>query len=169
MPGGRLLVTLAALATIGSAAISLGGTNHPRAAAELSRRAVIPMIAADSATNAQPIPTVSPTPVQGGIMDGRWTGTFVNTFPLAGTGTFELQLSQTGQQYSGTATIYDSPCITTATVTGTISGSSLQFGVVSGTVSIEYSGTLTGNGASGTYLASAACLNATGTWSATKQ
>lgn len=169
MPGGRFLAILAGLAFIGFVAISFGGTIHPRAAAELSRRAVIPMVAADSATGAQPIPTIAPTPGQGGIMDGRWTGTFVNTSPLAGTGTFELQLSQTGQQYSGTATIYNSPCITTATVTGTISGSSLQFGVVSGTVSIEYSGTLAGNGASGTYLASAACLNATGTWSATKQ
>lgn len=169
MAGGRFLVTLAALATIGFAAISLGGTNHPRAAAELSRRAVLPMVAADSATGGQPLPTTVPTPAQGGIMDGRWTGTFVNIFPLPGTGTFELQLSQTGQQYSGTATIYDSPCITTATVTGTISGSSLQFGVVSGAVSIAYTGILTGNGASGTYLASAACLYATGTWTATKQ
>jgi hypothetical protein len=57
-------------------------------------------------------------------------------------------------------------CLTNGTVTGTLNGSSITFGAVSGAVTITYSGAISGNTMQGTYDAPT-CGNAKGNWSAT--
>jgi hypothetical protein len=51
-------------------------------------------------------------------------------------------------------------------VTGTINGSAISFGAVSGQVQVAYDGTVSGNKMQGTYATG--CGNAKGTWAATK-
>jgi hypothetical protein len=57
-------------------------------------------------------------------------------------------------------------CLANGIVTGTLTGSSISFGAVSGAVTITYSGTISGNTMQGTYDAPT-CGNAKGNWSAT--
>ncbi len=157
----RRMLTGFALFALLLAALSQGTSGRSEAASGLQRRAVVPMIAADSATGSEP----SATP---GIMQGRWTGTFENTTPLAGNGTFTLDLQQSGQQFWGTMSVTNSPCLSSATISGTLVGNSIDFGVVSGNVTVNYTGTVSGSSAAGSYVASEACMFATGTWSAEK-
>jgi hypothetical protein len=54
-------------------------------------------------------------------------------------------------------------------VSGTINGSTISFGAVSGTQTVVYDGSISGTTMTGTYTAPAACVDAKGTWTATKK
>jgi len=88
-----------------------------------------------------------------------------NTF-LAGT------LTQTGTQISGTLTIGDSPCATSGTLSGSVSGSTVTLSLMEGSQSVSLTGTVTpdGNSITGTYQAqSGGCTNGdSGTFTATR-
>lgn len=67
---------------------------------------------------------------------------------------------------SGTIEISDTPCLTGGSITGTLKGNSIDFGVVSGSYQVDYKGSVTGDTMTGTY--STDCGNGKGTWEASK-
>ncbi len=117
-------------------------------------------------TPTQPPPT--PTQANTGGISGIWNGQWANQTPDTATGTFSVQLIQQGSTLTGNISIVGTPCLTGGSVTGTINGSAINFGVVEGQVTVNYTGTITGsNTMSGTYATN--CGNAYGDWQATKQ
>jgi hypothetical protein len=84
-------------------------------------------------------------------------------------GTFALTWTQSGSTLTGTILVKGTPCLTAATVSGSISGTTITFGAVSGTHTVVYDGTVSGTTMTGTYTAPAACVDAKGTWTATKK
>ena len=99
-------------------------------------------------------------------INGTWNGTWKDTTD-SGNGTFVVNWLQAGSQLTGTITVKGAPCLTTGLVTGTVNGSAITFGAVSGAVTINYTGSVSGNTMSGTYTAPT-CGDAQGNWSATK-
>jgi hypothetical protein len=101
---------------------------------------------------------------------GDWSGTWQDTSPDDSTGTFSLTWTQSGSGLSGTISVGGTPCIGDGTVTGTLNGSSITFGAVSGQIQISYTGSVSSDMQTmqGTYSAPEACGNATGNWTATK-
>jgi hypothetical protein len=98
---------------------------------------------------------------------GRWNGTWTTTSGPAGSGGFRIDFTQSGNDLTGAIVIAGTPCITTGTITGTLSGNTISFGAVQGSQTISYSGTVSGNSMSGEYSAPD-CGNAKGTWKASR-
>jgi hypothetical protein len=98
---------------------------------------------------------------------GLWNGNWKDSSPDTSGGTFAVTFTQTGSNLSGTIAVKGAPCLTNGTVTGTITGSTISFGAVSGQVTITYNGSISGSGMQGTYDAPA-CGNAKGNWTAAK-
>ncbi|MEA2556202.1 MAG: hypothetical protein QOI60_1533 [Actinomycetota bacterium] len=112
-------------------------------------------------------------PAQGGgdgstasALAGRWKGTWTNTSGDAASGSFQIDWTQHGSKLAGTIAITGTPCLTGGHITGTVKGSAIDFGVVSGTYQVDYKGSLSGADMSGSY--STDCGNGKGTWEATK-
>jgi hypothetical protein len=84
-------------------------------------------------------------------------------------GTFTLTWTQNFNILTGNIVVKGTPCLTGATVSGSVSGSTITFGAVSGTHTVVYDGTVSGTTMKGTYTAPAACVDAKGTWAATKK
>jgi hypothetical protein len=101
-----------------------------------------------------------------GPLSGTWEGTWANTSPVVGIGTFTLTWAQQGSRVVGAITVEGSNCLTAGNVDGTALGSRLRFGAVEGADTIEYEGTIVdADTIEGTY-SSADCGNAQGTWEA---
>lgn len=93
---------------------------------------------------------------------GRWNGSW-RMGNL--TGNLSVTLVQTGGTLSGTITIQDSPCMTTATLTGTVSGDTVAIGAVSASANrYDYTGTIQADGLSinGTWSGNGACASGQG-------
>jgi hypothetical protein len=124
-------------------------------------------------TTAAPTPTATPTPTPSAstapTLAGTWNGTWQDVTPDQVSGTFVLTWSQNGSSLNGGIVVKGTPCLTIAVVTGTVNGSTLSFGAVSGKHTVVYNGTVNGNSMNGNYSAPAACVNAKGTWAATKK
>ncbi len=116
------------------------------------------------AATATPVSSVAPSALG---LNGPWNGTWQDTSPDTSNGSFAVTFVQAGNNLSGTITISGAGCITAGTVTGTVNGSTINFGAVSGQVQITYDGTVSGNKMQGTYSAPT-CGNAKGNWSATQ-
>lgn len=113
-----------------------------------------------------PRPTATSTPQ--GPLSGRWDGTWINTAPVTGGGTFTLTWAQVGSRVVGAISVVGSNCVTAGNVDGTAVGARLRFGAVEGADTIEYEGTVVdANTIEGTYR-SQDCGNAQGTWKATR-
>jgi len=84
-------------------------------------------------------------------------------------GTFVLTWTQNGSALTGGIVVKGTPCLSIATVNGTVSGSTISFGAVSGTNTVVYDGTISGSTMKGSYTAPTACEDAKGTWAATKK
>jgi hypothetical protein len=99
-----------------------------------------------------------------------WTGTWASNVYAGLAGTFTMRWIQTGQAITGDITIVGSPCNTTGTVSGQLSGNTVTFGAIAANQQISYSGTIAGNTMSGTYTSApnAMCAEDSGTWSATR-
>ena len=106
-----------------------------------------------------------------------------NQIDIAGSWSFSSQSSlvmvsgnatmqQSGNALSGQVTLNGTPCATSATLTGTISGSMVNFQLQEGSQAVSFTGTVTANGTgvSGTYTApTGGCTNGdSGSWAATK-
>ncbi len=96
-------------------------------------------------------------------LDGKWNGTWTAN-SNAGSGAFAVTFKQSGSSLNGTLSI-SVACLDDAKVTGTVNGSSIDFGSVKGDCQVDYKGTVSGDQMSGTYSASG--LPA-GTWKAAK-
>ena len=104
-------------------------------------------------------------------LSGDWQITGHSTlFDFTDTGSATLQ--QSGNSVTGTVTLSGTPCATSGTVSGSISGTTLIFQIEEGTQPVNFTGTVNsaGTSASGSYTApSGGCTNGDyGTWSATK-
>jgi hypothetical protein len=84
-------------------------------------------------------------------------------------GSFVLTWTQSGNALSGGIVVKGTPCLSVAVVTGSVSGSTISFGAVSGKNTVVYNGTISGSTMQGTYIAPAACVDAHGKWTATKK
>jgi hypothetical protein len=100
-------------------------------------------------------------------MTGKWAGTYESTTTAGATGTFTILFRQNGSQLTGSISIQPPGCVNTGTITGTLNGTTIAFGAVKGTQTIDYTGSVSGNTMSGTYSAPG-CDHAKGTWTATK-
>lgn len=72
-----------------------------------------------------------------------------------------------GSRLSGPIHINNSTCVSDGTVTGTVSGSRINFGAVRAAQQISFTGVLSGDTLSGTYSAPS-CGGEKGTWTATR-
>ena len=97
---------------------------------------------------------------------GRWDGSWQNSSPDSSSGTFELEWQQDGDTLSGKIEVRGTPCFHEGSVDGTLNGSQIEFGIVSGEAQISYTGAVTADGLSGTYSANASCGKAEGDWTA---
>lgn len=88
-------------------------------------------------------------------LPGKWTGQYSGAY----SGTFTLNWTQTGSKLSGNIQLSNPP--ETTGINGTVSGSTIKFGTVSGAL---YNGTVSGNSMSGNYTTTAGG----GSWSAKK-
>jgi hypothetical protein len=96
-------------------------------------------------------------------LDGTWNGTWQST--ANGTsGTFSVTWKETGSDLNGTLSI-SVGCLDGAKVTGTVSGSSIDFGSVHGQCTVDYKGSIHGDRMSGSYTISGV---SGGTWKASK-
>jgi len=129
---------------------------------------VAPSTAGASSTAASAAPATPSGPAVPGLA-GTWDGTWKDTTPDQSTGTFALTWTQNGSALTGSIVVKGTPCVTGASVTGSVSGSSISFGVVSGQIKIAYDGTISGTTMKGTYAAPAACADAKGSWEAVKK
>lgn len=151
-PSSRLLLAAMA-ALLGLAAIGCG-SKSPAAA---SRTPPAP-----AATSPAPAPAASPSPAASAAaptvdLTGTWSGTYSGV----ASGTFKLTWTQTGSGLNGTIDVSSAP--STLPISGTVVGSTIQFGSVGG---IQYSGTVSGNSMSGTWVAGPGSTG--NTWSASK-
>jgi hypothetical protein len=96
-------------------------------------------------------------------IDGKWNGTWTAN-SNAGSGTFSVTFSQSGSSLNGTLSISVS-CLDGAKVTGTVNGSSIDFGSVQGQCQVDYTGKVNGDQMSGSYSASGV---PGGTWKASR-
>jgi hypothetical protein len=109
--------------------------------------AIGPFAAAAGATNGRT-----------GSLTGTWSGSYGGAYH----GTFTLHWTQTKSRLTGTIRLSSAG---TATITGSVSGSTIRFGTVGNARAITYSGSVSGTSMSGTYTAGVA----RGTWSAHKR
>ncbi len=168
----RLLTLSVGLAVALGACGSSASTSPPATQAPQTVLAATATPAATPAPTAvsTPAPAATPTPAATPApagLAGQWSGKWQDTSPDTGGGTFALTWTQSGNTLAGSITVHGAPCLTTGTVTGTLNGSAISFGAVSGQVKITYDGSYSGNTMQGTYSAPG-CGNAKGNWSATK-
>jgi hypothetical protein len=111
-------------------------------------------------------------PAATGTITGTWKGTWSSTKYVGLTGTFTLNFQQSGSTLSGTIEIAGTPCISSASITGTLSGTDITFGFVNGAEAVSYTGTWTGPDMAGTWVvgqgSGAGCTADSGTWKATR-
>ena len=153
---------LACVVLLGAACTKSGSTNGGQGSG--SPASSSPTMQATTASEA-PSDTGSPQPSID--LSGTWQGTWANSTPDTSTGTFVVTWHQNGADLQGTITIAGTPCLDGGSVTGTLRGTdSINFGVVSGQVEVNYAGTVSGDAMSGTYATT--CGNAEGDWQATR-
>jgi len=162
----------ALIALIVGACSSTGATETPAptvAPTAAPTAMVLPATAVPTPTTeptASETAAASATPAPAGL-SGQWSGAWQDTSPDQSGGTFVVTWTQTGSVLAGSIMVKGTPCLTTGQVTGSLSGSSISFGAVSGRVTISYTGTVASDTMKGTYSAPT-CGNAKGNWSATK-
>jgi hypothetical protein len=147
--------TAATVTTAPAVATTAGATTLPGA---------VTTAPAGAATTA-PAGSATTAPATSGLT-GAWPGEWQNTTPDSSRGTFRIQWTQSGSSLSGTIAITGTPCLTGGSISGSLNGGNLNFGVVTGQAQVSYTGTVSGTTMSGTYTTS--CGNAQGTWKATK-
>jgi hypothetical protein len=164
----HLIALAGASAMLLAACSSSTATTAPTAtSAPLATATPVPPTLAPTATAAPSgTPTATAAPTAAGLA-GAWNGSWHDTSPDTSSGTFVVTFTQTVGNLTGTIVVKGTPCLAGGTVTGTVSGSTISFGAVSGKVTITYSGTMSPGKMQGTYSAPA-CGNAKGTWSATQ-
>lgn len=105
-------------------------------------------------------------------LTGRWVGMWQATPPAQGGGQFIADFAQTGSSVSGSVQLSGSPCFTSFSASGTVSGNSFVLALVSGGVQrASASGTVSGNTITGrftTLYTGTPCDGSEGTFTATR-
>lgn len=84
-------------------------------------------------------------------LTGTWSGSFTSTVEDGG-GTLEAVLQQDGSTLTGTVNVTGSPCISSGSISGTVSAAGASFGAVQGPHTVAYSTSSVGDASmSGTY------------------
>jgi alpha-beta hydrolase superfamily lysophospholipase len=97
---------------------------------------------------------------------GTWSGTWTSTKFTATSGDFTVVFAQHGATLTGRITIHPS-CIPTGTLSGTMSGTVIDFGAVHGSSrTVRFTGAVHGNTMAGRYQSDAGCGLDRGTWQA---
>jgi hypothetical protein len=116
-------------------------------------------------------PSQAPPPGNASDLTGTWDGTWDIDPPYETvTGGFTLELTQSGNTISGPIEMTGTDC-DNGTVGGTVEGSTITFGWVSSSQTVDFTGTVDGSSMSGTW-SSISCsgdVPITGTWEATKR
>jgi hypothetical protein len=107
--------------------------------------------------------TTSPGPGTGSPDLRKWSGTWRESSG-ASSGSLRIDWEHYGPSLRGTMTIDGWLCLDAGVVTGTLSGSSIEFELVQREIRLTYKGTVAGNRMSGTY--STNCDDTRGTWRA---
>jgi hypothetical protein len=151
---GRFVPLLAGLAAVSLAAGCGSTSSPPSQSSSGSTTLSVP----GAATPTPAIATAIPTAATSGSLSGTWSGSYSGAF----TGSFNLTWTQTGSSLSGSIDLTPGG---TESLTGTVSGNTLQFGAV-GSEAITYNGTVSGDSSmSGGY--SVAGMGG-GSWTASK-
>ena len=106
----------------------------------------------------------------GSSIAGTWAATSISELVAGFQAHFTVVFAVDGSTVTGTITIA-SGCIRDGTISGTITGPSLDFGKVaaaSGAGAVAFQGTVSGDAMSGKYETNAACGNDKGTWQAVR-
>jgi len=99
---------------------------------------------------------------------GAWKGTWASSGGVY-EGNLAVVLAQNGSSITGTASITGSLCVGSGSVSGTVSGNNVAFGVVSGQDNILFDASYTSQSISGYYLIiGGSCVGDTGTFSMSK-
>lgn len=116
-------------------------------------------------------PPAASSPASG--ITGTWAGLWQNDEQWGdAAGGFTLMVVQHGSTFDGTINVTGPTCIRQGTVSGTLTGSAISMGVVAATVrDVNYTGTLSGDGMSGTWTAIACNVETeiSGSWSAQRR
>jgi hypothetical protein len=102
-------------------------------------------------------------------LTGTWTGTWVDRTPDTLSGSFTVTLVQSGNTLTGSIVITGTLCLSGGSVSGSVTGNNISFGVVSSRITIAYTGTASNSLMSGTYGTNYLCADAQGMWSAHRQ
>ncbi|MGD1054419.1 MAG: hypothetical protein ABR950_11435 [Candidatus Dormibacteria bacterium] len=144
---------LAGIAAVGWAA-GCGSTSSPPT--QSSSGSISTTASAPAATSTQA--TSAPTATAGGPLSGTWSGSYSGAF----TGTFTLNWTESGSSLSGNIDLSPGG---SESISGTVTGSSIQFGAV-GSEAITYNGTVSGGASmSGDY---SVIGTSGGSWTASK-
>lgn len=99
---------------------------------------------------------------------GQWAGTWSSTSGAGGS--VEATFAQVDDEISGTVIIGDTPCLSTGTLSGSVSSTNVTFGAVSGADEIEFTGTVGATVIDGTYtVASGVCVGDSGSFTINRQ
>jgi hypothetical protein len=96
-------------------------------------------------------------------LTGTWNGTWTSTSSAGFGGSVVIQFAQSGLQVSGLIDVTDTPCVTHGTISGSLDGNRITFGVVQAEQVVSYTGTVQGHTISGTYSAPD-CGHGVGNW-----
>jgi hypothetical protein len=140
----------------------------PTASPTAAPSAVAPLTSTEPTSAPTASPSAGTSAPSGSALDGDWTGSWTSTSTAGVTGTFTLTVAFQVQSMAGTIAVKGTPCISAGTVTGTLNGTAISFGVVSGSQTIAYTGKVAGTTMSGTYQTGENCGNDKGTWQASK-
>ncbi|MGI5864405.1 MAG: hypothetical protein ACOX6T_20460 [Myxococcales bacterium] len=106
----------------------------------------------------------------GANIEGEWRGTLADTNGRSAD--VVLQLTQRGDEVRGTMTTFGLPCLSAATIEGSVDGDALSLTGASGETKIELEGKVNDEEteASGTFEipTAGACVGAKGQWKATR-
>ncbi len=98
---------------------------------------------------------------------GNWSGSWVSS--SVGGGSLLVNITQSGSSFSATVSMSGSPCLSSGSLSGTITGNNIVGAIVSGGNTINFTLTFTSTSVSGTYSVTAgACAGDTGTISLNK-
>lgn len=151
-----LMVGVAAASLAAACSASVAPTSPPSTSSIPNDNGASPLATPTPATAA-----ATATPGSTGGLSGKWSGTYSGTFA----GTFTLNWQQSSSTLSGTIDLSTGG---TDPISGTVNGSSIQFGTVGGSQAITYSGSVSGNTMSGSYQVKAGSSSGSGNWSATE-
>lgn len=154
-----MVVGVAAASLAAGCSASVAPTSPPSTSSSIANDNVAPPVATPTPAAATATPTA--TPASAGGLSGTWSGTYSGAF----SGTFTLDWQQSSSALSGTIDLSTGGNLT---ISGTVNGSSIQFGTVGGSQAITYSGSVSGNSKSGSYQVKAGESSGSGSWSATE-